>query len=861
MLKSIDNIYHIIDHIFDIFGTSHISQIQDSKLALSISNYPTEISKDFCKNYNKITKGARIAQGGFGEIFFPKINNKNIHARLLSYRSDNGSWQMYELPIIIKEIKKYEDDNCIYMYNIRDDIRTLQCNDSLHESIINGLLAYAYDYNMTPHVVRSISYYTCPKIKKNIIVQEKMDQTFYQLLTDINFLTTLTIEQFDTFIFQIIYSLQVLYELYGFVHYDMHLGNIMIKLNNFYYSGYNSTNKNYLEYPLDTNESIRLPITRYLIKIGDMGLTSVDFKLSTSNTNVPYSIYPDSMMAGKVNNLKNAIKDTTNYPTVSSNFFIANVYYVLHAFQSSNPTYNAIIIPIKRHIENMSLNGLFPEININMIELFHTKYNHGFYSPRNMGSSSQSITARFKLYTNSAYGKQIYNKVGSTTHFKIDQLSQNNADVIPIGSANRFEKTQLSKFIKLFNSNTRSAAKLQLELLENFSAANTMIGSMFSTIDRGLWLHKPKITLDDLLMSGIKGKLISKTTGINQSYLHVFNIDLYPEMLQQNVLKYKYRHRTLNYNVPTNVNQFMDWVRIHLIYHKNMNYELTGKTDLYTGAKQILRTRQYGFTTNTGYFVVANNINNPLTGLTPANEFRPIGYIYNNIYGIIPHLSFPQTYNDDLAVFTIKNNKIKLYKYSTFLTNHTTIQESLKYYSGNTNNIITVNQPKISVPKPNLYDYAFTTGPILMWNNIVVFKKQKFKEEMITSINNTDVKYRISPSQKNYNKFYSEVGETAFGYGQRSSNNIHIHHIFCITNDGYNLDLFFEGRGYKAEGIDRVQVAYLCKKFNVKHAVSLDGGFSANAVIKNTNKSRKYKWIMPSPDHRHVGSMIVAYNK
>lgn len=72
------------------------------------------------------------------------------------------------------------------------------------------------------------------------------------------------------------------------------------------------------------------------------------------------------------------------------------------------------------------------------------------------------------------------------------------------------------------------------------------------------------------------------------------------------------------------------------------------------------------------------------------------------------------------------------------------------------------------------------------------------------------------------------------------SNRYAIHNVMAITNTGKVMFFLVEGRGFNRVGLDRVQVAYLIDKFNINMAISLDGGFSANAVYKIDNERKIY---------------------
>ncbi len=68
--------------------------------------------------------------------------------------------------------------------------------------------------------------------------------------------------------------------------------------------------------------------------------------------------------------------------------------------------------------------------------------------------------------------------------------------------------------------------------------------------------------------------------------------------------------------------------------------------------------------------------------------------------------------------------------------------------------------------------------------------------------------------------------------------------------DGSVVFFLVEGRGFDAAGIDRSQLAEIIALFGVKDAVSLDGGFSAQGVLKDGSLGY---FLVNDPEKRRVG--------
>jgi exopolysaccharide biosynthesis protein len=66
-----------------------------------------------------------------------------------------------------------------------------------------------------------------------------------------------------------------------------------------------------------------------------------------------------------------------------------------------------------------------------------------------------------------------------------------------------------------------------------------------------------------------------------------------------------------------------------------------------------------------------------------------------------------------------------------------------------------------------------------------------------------------------------------------------------------------EGRGYDALGLTRYQFADIINKSipNIRHAVCLDGGFSAQMLMRRKNGQIRY--AMPDPEKRGLGISII----
>ncbi len=111
------------------------------------------------------------------------------------------------------------------------------------------------------------------------------------------------------------------------------------------------------------------------------------------------------------------------------------------------------------------------------------------------------------------------------------------------------------------------------------------------------------------------------------------------------------------------------------------------------------------------------------------------------------------------------------------------------------------------------------------------------------------------PNAKNSYKYRAAEGEGNQFYGMRHSHRYMVHNILALDAIGRPYFIFCEGRGFDSPGLDRVQLANLISVFGMKTAVSLDGGFSANAVYKDCDNSGNCRplFALNDPEKRRLG--------
>ena len=314
------------------------------------------------------------------------------------------------------------------------------------------------------------------------------------------------------------------------------------------------------------------------------------------------------------------------------------------------------------------------------------------------------------------------------------------------------------------------------------------------------------------------------------------------------------------------------------------------------------------FITNGGYFTINSNIQNQLTAnklvngaaLNQMDVFNPIGFYYNkdDIKNSGTTIPVPKPYKNYFAFITKRNNVLAIENYNDFYSQFKHIQIPLLYelddgtFYATTQDIIEVRNGvnntyggnpilrnnSILDPTDKNLEFAFCSGPLLVRDGVVVFDFNTMINKQFAIVDD-DIPNRVQPrgvapnkptnltsykiiygnyAHNNYMFKSGENTDTNQMYGMRHSNRLMVHNVLGIKNNGEIIFIMTEGRGYSALGLDRVQLANIVQKFNIKDAVSLDGGFSANAIYKIDENPKKY--LLDDPEHRALGiSMIFSW--
>lgn len=320
--------------------------------------------------------------------------------------------------------------------------------------------------------------------------------------------------------------------------------------------------------------------------------------------------------------------------------------------------------------------------------------------------------------------------------------------------------------------------------------------------------------------------------------------------------------------------EYIQNVNINIVkIRKNTMSHLNYGKSIWAGKNELVKNGKNGFVVNGGYFIVPQNINMLTDHIIDNTSLQyPIGFSYdkNHLGKSGTYLPIPNAYRKHFGVVYSMGGDVQVMDYDRFLSYHQKSYMTTKELTvdGTARNITQevilmsgggakTGVPIISDGTNASYDYAFCVGPALIRGGEVVFDNDVMLQD--TFENEDGVKYVVMPTAQSNNMFRSNDGEANMAYGMRHSNRFMVHNIIARDNNGDILFFLIEGRGYDAPGLDRVQAAYLVNKFNVMEAYSMDGGFSANVVYRDSNDNG-FKYLLRDPEKRRLGVSVVFHN-
>ena len=779
--------------------------------------------------------------------------------------------------------------------------------DPFFEVFCNSILNIFYSSGQLPHVTKIYGFYGCSLNENSneyYLVYEKNSMTLVEWMKKSDGSQKDT-KKLIEYVFQVFYTISQLKKYIKFRHFDLHCNNIMIQnIDNLLYQGltcdYNST----ITYIIN-NKKITIDTNGFISKIIDIGMSSIflnDIEFRFINKNAKQMI--------EAYNFSNP-----NDPNSSGFYQVDNIFFILnlsHNICNMSQWKNNIIL--KNFIKECTSDLILPEklFSSQWPELDNTfKQSNGEHL---YGKSIWEVIEKWYFSNNCL---QLYNKIFGNTFINLRGLfGLNKFDLKDIEINNLYFVNKCIPF-------------LNYDLITNINQIKNSLTNnivLFYNFDEAELNKKINIMPNDKFILNYINKCINKPNN-EECNTPNLNYKLFIEKNQKNLIQHSLvasefankkingfniyksqdsskigpniQYNYYNLNTPTIAKNYK-WfdqsvylketifddtaINLHIFNIKNpYTLDINIGNSLYTTGLKTLRNLNKNedknfIVINGNYFIVkpniddklCSNINNAKCSLDKL--YNPIGYFYANpnIFenidlnenGILTEIEIPLDYHSNFGAITYNHlkNQWSLEKYDSFLNKHIT-KEIIQYKQYiNTNEIVPVKSKTIIQPNSQQYDLAFVSGPIFIFNHKPVFDiNEKFIDNM--------GEFKVTSYAKDNYKFISlSNDDNIMPYGQRHSNYIVNQNIMLFMDDGSISFIIIEGRGYDSLGLQRSQVLEILKTIpNIKHAISLDGGFSANAVIHDAENQNIYdsklKFAVNDPEKRKLGLSLIFINE
>nr|WNL49826.1 divergent serine threonine protein kinase [Marseillevirus sp.] len=854
-------------------------------------------SKDFCNKggVSFETQGA----GGFSVAGFPTASGKKFRLKQISFNHEGG-WRVYWVPAFAKKTHNARAQPLIC--NMQQ--KTLVLTDPLYEAIVSSFLSNLFDLGVLPCFSKVFGTEFCKSQDQKYtatVLMESSGESFRKLLRTKGGISGFSVGDYLGFFALLFRDLETAKALIGFYHADLHPDNTLVKdvgspssedKGSEMYDGKLWAESEFIVEELPNGNFFVVQNSGKIPKVIDYGLTVIRFSKS-SGVFYPelkrkgFAVSNETKIYEMANKCKESLLDEQGLKNFEAIFFLLNILF---------------------DCEKISL-GLYPGVHLDM-EL----YNATKATLLSFGINENAIKRAFarkaeaiKRAPSPQEAQRIWFNERDVGNSSLKTSTEAVSSLVPslnlrgrtfhifTKNLERPTEEQLSAILnnpstivvpyvpnaRIQSSNTET--KFRAEILryskECVEGKNTELFGEGYIVDKN---RKKECSIK--LVESLNNDqefLLPKTTSLSPSISRVvpfvrkefeiytssvcsiFSRPLFPNIQTEisDIFVYRPYQRLLNFRSPSEKlwGKQMRTVRCSFVgLSKSARCSLsTGKRLQQRITKKALEGKS-ALCVNGGYFVVQQNIANSLTPGLKGKEFSPIGYYFDGTSKSGTVLPVPPPYRDWFVAVTVRGGKLGMERLPEFEKKHklSSVPFRVLTEGGET---LEFSQTVISESRDDLYDQCFCSGPILIWGGKRVFDENTMLNSKFSLQDGRG--YKVFDAAKNTKMWFSEQGETQFPYGQRHSANFQIHNIMVLLKDGSYGFFFFEGRGYDALGTDRVQIAKAIELFfggNVLHAVSLDGGFSANAVV--TSDGDAPRWLLPDPEKRKLGVSMLFEN-
>ncbi|ALH06931.1 putative serine/threonine protein kinase [Port-miou virus] len=858
-------------------------------------------SKDFC-SWDSLEFEAEGA-GGFSSAGVPSTQGKKFRLKQISF-GHQGNWNVYWAPAFAKRTHTARAEPLVA--NMQG--KTLVLSDPLYEAVTSSLLSNLYDLGILPCFSKVFGTEFCPvpqqpqKFTANVLM-ESSGKSFRRYLLSSGGIPEATLGDYMAWYALLFRDVEAAKWLIGFYHADMHPDNVLLKkVGSPHETGSGDSEmydaKLWKEAPfitLETPESGTVFVVEnngMIPKIIDYGLSAVRFKYSHMYPELSqkdFAISNELRIYKMANECAESLVNEKGLQNFEILFFLLNILFDLEKIGLNfypGVSQNVDLYNITKKlvyafgVDENAIRKLFaPQVLRMQKAVSREQARLVWFNRRNVGvNSGVGPTKAFSsLFTSQELGGRKYIVV------KRDLSSTTKEELAKILADEKTIFVPLLPSARVLSSNPEQ--KFRSEIAKY--AKECVVGKKLAFFGQGYAADKNKLEACSMkLVDGLtydQEFLLPKSTMLAPSISRVapferkeffvfrspvcsvYSRPLFPNIQTElsDIFTYEPYQRLLNFRPPSQklLGRPMRTVRCSFV-----RVRPESKCSLSTGRalqKRIAKRSLQGkpaLCVNGGYFVVSQNIGNSLTPGLQGKEYGPIGYYFDGTKTSGTILPVPPPYREWFAAITIKDGAISVMHLPEFEKHH--VLENIPFrVAVEDGQILEGTQTKISLdkgkPKTDLeYDACFCSGPILIWNNKRVFTKDVLLNSKMVLPDGRG--YRVFDGAKSNSMFLSVPGESQFPYGQRHSGNFQIHNILVVLDDGIVGFFFVEGRGYDALGADRVQVARMLEyafEGRVKYAVSLDGGFSANAVV--TKDGDAPRWLLPDPEKRKLGTSLL----
>lgn len=775
-------------------------------------------SKEFCDFRKKQLFNIKIfSEGGFGDVGSIGLNNQIIKSAVFSFER-NGKSNVFYTDVIVK-LNKHKVVNKIY----RMSMNTISLTDPMSDMVFGSILGHLFDIGVCPFVTKYFGNYLC-RTNETAMIMEAASFELRNLLFRSN-PNRITPEVLENILMQYIYCIYILKIYYGAVHYDTHLRNIMLKdvVNDDYmYHGKNLKNIKYIL--LETGvEKENTPIvvmiekSKFLLKLIDYGCLSVNFNISKiskfKRDLIIESNYDDLKAIGADKAIKSARQSESFINTVDLLYTLINLeqFFTLgldkHDLsrpdplaQLENRQYIELVNKISKSLFNITTSDLIE----NNDEL-KVKKSNGYTYDWFMRNRNSGIMSGFEdpLFLMRGLVRYCKNSI-IAPKFGFPGTKYNGKQVIICHNISG-HITSIDEENSLFLTHNADDYKTMFNRFEN------------------ILNYEKKCNSNDIYQK--------EYCEVIKAYENLPDESFNPQKNKEENRNYKLIDRESNFPENPTYKNYNSWLNSSPIPKDKLNRPIENvKVSLLK-----IKTYKNISVSTSNPMVYTSGLSFPAGNeVLIGNNVKPLGFFANTLPFEINTNLYPPYYDEYLGVLVYDiNNKLKLERYNEFIDRHKTqridISDGSELIPGN----VPTNPIELKSGTP--YKWAITVGPMLIWNNKIVFDENTLNKKVK---NKYIFRNRLHKQDADY-------------FSMKNCNEITVQLVFCVRNNHIGL-LLVQGGGFYTQGLDKITTAFLCKNLGLEYACCIYSGFNSNILLKN----HKQTYLSKSPFRSNHGAVI-----